>query len=548
MSPLTTHATPLHHLLSIHRHTSSVSVKPKPPRIPVPFHRLLALINLNLDSRPSVLLTVSLTVTTFHRIPQKPCLTSIKKRVLLSPPHPHTMSSTNEDSKPTPDPKPPTEEPSPAVPDAADDLATDLSGIDPGDETARIDVIQADPTTPYHSASTFEELPLSDDLMRGIYAMKFAKPSKIQATSLPLVLPASGERKNLIAQAHNGSGKTACFVLAMLSQIDFSKEEVQAMCLVPTRELARQIETIILSLGKYTKVRVKVAIKATENEKRISRIEESSTITHHIVVGTPGKVIELLKKRLLVVTTVKMLVLDEADEMVDSQGMGDQTIRVNKMLPPSLQVLLFSATYKEDVVRFANALAPDANRIIVKRETLSLDKIKQYYIHTGSSDQRFNILTDIYDLLNLGQTIIFVRTRTTASDLTRKLRAQGHTVSVLYGGDMLPEERDKVIDEFRHGTTKVLVTTNVLSRGVDIAAVSTVINYDLPTDRFNLVDPETYLHRIGRTGRFGRKGIAINFVYDDTSSAILKQLEKYYSKTIEQVEDVEALSERIQSL
>lgn len=432
--------------------------------------------------------------------------------------------------------------------DAADDLAAlPESGIDPGDESARIDVIQADPSTPYHSASTFEELNLSAELMKGIYAMKFAKPSKIQATSLPLILPASGEFKNLIAQAHNGSGKTACFVLAMLSRIDFSNERVQAMCLVPTRELARQIESVILALGKFTQVKVKIAIKATENEKRVGHSEESSSL-NHIVVGTPGKVIELLKKRLIAVNDIKMLVLDEADEMVDSQGMGDQTIRVKKMLPRNIQVLLFSATYKDEVVKFANAVAPNANRIIVKRETLSLDKIEQYYIHTGSADQRFNILTDIYDLLNLGQTIIFVRTRATASDLTRRLRDQGHTVSVLYGGDMLPEERDKVIDEFRHGTTKVLVTTNVLSRGVDIAAVSTVINYDLPTGRFNMVDPETYLHRIGRTGRFGRKGIAINFVYDDQTLSILKQLEKYYSKTIEMVDDVEALSERIQGL
>lgn len=467
--------------------------------------------------------------------------------------------SSNEDqdakppSDPTPDPssQPPSDPPPADVADVADDLTADdvdHPGIDPGDETARIDVIQADPSTPYHSATTFEELGLSQDLMKGIYAMKFSKPSKIQATSLPLVVPTDNEPKNLIAQAHNGSGKTACFVLAMLSQIDFSLDKVQAMCLVPTRELARQIESVILSLGKFTKVRVKVAIKATENERRISRIEESSIITHHIVVGTPGKVIELLKKRLLVVSSVKMLVLDEADEMVDSQGMGDQTIRVRKMLPRMLQVLLFSATYKDEVVKFASAVAPNANRIVVKRETLSLEKIEQYYIHTGSADERFNVLTEIYDLLNLGQTIIFVRTRTTASELTRRLRDQGHTVSVLYGGDMPPEERDKVIDEFRHGTTKVLVTTNVLSRGVDIAAVSTVINYDLPTDRFNMVDPETYLHRIGRTGRFGRKGTAINFVYDDLSLSILKQLEKYYSKTIEVVDDVEALSERIRAL
>lgn len=440
----------------------------------------------------------------------------------------------------------PNDEVSAGQPDAADDVVeSSTSGIDPEDETSRIDVIQADPSTPYHSATSFEELGLSEDLMKGIYYMKFAKPSKIQASSLPLILPADGEYKNLIAQGHNGSGKTACFVLAMLSRVDYSSSTPQALCLVPTRELARQIESVIMSLGKFTPVKVKLAVKSVDGERGYSR-SDSVPVKEHIVVGTPGKVMEIIKKRLFVTSNVQILVLDEADEMVDAQGMGDQTIRIKKTLPSSAQVLLFSATYNDEVQRIAKNVAPRANHISVKRETLSLDKVAQFFIHTGSRGARFDVITEIYELLTVGLSIIFVRTRATAADLTTRLRAEGQSVSVLYGGSMAPEERDKVIDEFRQGTTRVLVTTNVLSRGVDISAVTTVINYDLPMDRTgSAVDAETYLHRIGRTGRFGRKGIAINFVYDDHSLRLLRDLERYYSKKIEEVTDVEDLSERL---
>lgn len=437
--------------------------------------------------------------------------------------------------------------------EASDELGAPpdfAAGIAESDEASRVEVLQVDPTTPYTAATTFEEIGLSEELLKGVYHMKFAKPSKIQATSLPMILSADGDYKNLIAQGHNGSGKTACFVLGILSRMEFDKQYTQGLCLVPTRELARQIVDVIQSLGKYTQVTTKLAVKATEEEKKAARREDVvGHLMEHVVVGTPGKVMELIKKRRLDTAGIKILVLDEADEMVDTQGMGDQTIRIKRQLPRSVQVLLFSATYADEVRGLASKLAPSANQITIKRETLSLDKIQQYYMDTGSKDERFTVLAEIYELLTLGQSIIFVRTRADAASLTQRMRNEGHAVSVLYGGDMTPEERDRVIDEFRSGTTRVLITTNVLSRGVDVLAVSAVINYDLPTDRNgHQADPETYLHRIGRTGRFGRKGIAINFVYNEESKRILSDLEKYYSKTITKVDDVEDLQDRIRNL
>jgi len=443
------------------------------------------------------------------------------------------------------------------------DVEEERSGIDSGDRTADVHVLQADPSTPYYSAATFEELELGDALLRGVYANKFNKPSKIQATSLPMILSkdASGNYKNLIGQAHNGSGKTACFVLGMLSRIDDQMRAVQALCVVPTRELARQIKEVIATLGKFTNVSVYLAVPQTEEDRKNWRERSSaagggggggrgSNVVDQIVVGTPGKIWELIKKRSIDPRHIRVFVLDEADEMVDAQAMGDQTLRINRALP-KVQTLLFSATYADEVRRLAEKLAPDANQITVKRKELSLKSIKQYYFDCTKDghDGRFNVLSDIYGYLTIGQSIIFVRTRRDAADLTARMRAEGHTVGLLYGGQMTPEERDRVIDEFRGGTTKVLITTNVLARGLDILQVTVVINYDLPTDQNDHhADAPTYMHRIGRTGRFGNKGVAINFVHDQHSRMVLKELEEYYDHKATEVTNVEDLERRIKEL
>lgn len=435
---------------------------------------------------------------------------------------------------------------------AGGDTDTPAGGGLDEDHSASVKVLQADPSTPYHSAGTFEEIGLSEKLLQGVYAMKFNKPSKIQASSLPMILSADGVRRNLIAQGHNGSGKTACFVLAMLSRVDDAVAKTQALCVVPTRELARQIGDVVATIGKFTKTSVHMAIPLTDAERNAARRERGGrrSVSAHVVIGTPGKVTDLLKKRELDPTGVQILVLDEADHMVSEQGMGDQTVRIKKQLPASTQVLLFSATYADEVRRLAEKVAPDANQITIQKETLALDKISQYYIDAASSERRFEIINDIYDTLVLGQTVIFVERRRDAQELTRQLREGGHAVSVLTGGEMGNDERDRVIDEFRAGTTRVLVTTNVLSRGVDIPAITAVINYDLPfdPDMRSKVEPEVYLHRIGRTGRFGRRGIAINLVYDEMSRQMVDQLSKYYGKEVEKVEDVEELETRIKNL
>ncbi len=413
-----------------------------------------------------------------------------------------------------------------------------LRGLNEIEGADQVDVVLSDASARYSSASTFEELGISVELLQGVYSMKFNKPSKVQAVSLPMIL--ATPPRNLIAQAHNGSGKTACFVLGMLSRIDFQKDIPQALCLVPTRELARQIRDVIMNLGKYTGCRVFLAVKQGEEERSQPRI---TSIEDHIIVGTPGRVMDLLRHRVFSGKTIRILVLDEADEMIDTQGMGDQTLRIKKLLSPDVQTLLFSATYPEHVRDFALKVVPNPNQITVKREQLSLDNVKQFYIDCGSAEKRFQVLSDIYGSLRIGQSIIFVERRRDASELAQRMRAEGHSVALLHGGEMTPEERDRVIDSFRAGTDRILISTSVLSRGVDVLATTVVINYDLPRDRSGHADPETYLHRVGRTGRFGRKGIALNFVFDHWSRTLLREIEQYYGDRcrIQGVSNVEEL-------
>ncbi|KAF0696501.1 Aste57867_12757 [Aphanomyces stellatus] len=410
-------------------------------------------------------------------------------------------------------------------------------GLDADKEyTATLDVVHSDPNSHLYSAVSFEELNLPENLLKGVYALKFSKPSKIQTVALPMILTEPPE--NLIGQAQSGSGKTATFVLGMLYRAtkDTTKQ-VQSLCLAPTRELARQIMAVVTIMGSFCGVETFLAIPGNE-------VEKGQTITAQIVVGTPGRVESLIKKRTLDLRNLKIFVLDEADVMIDESGMRDRSLAIKKTIKnPSCQILLFSATYADEVREFAEKMVVNPNIITVKKERLSLDEIKQFWIDCVTHDKKYEILSDIFSLLNVGKSVIFVQARETAKKLTAFLREKGHSVGILHGADMAKEVRDQVLDDFRLGTTKVLITTNVLARGIDVLGVTLVVNFDIPVNRDGHPDPETYLHRIGRTGRFGRKGAAINFVYDKKSKMDLAYIENHYEKKIEEApaDDLEAL-------
>lgn len=378
--------------------------------------------------------------------------------------------------------------------------------------------LQADPDSILYSVKSFDELGLETALLKGLYAMNFNKPSKIQEKALPLLL--SDPPANMIGQSQSGTGKTAAFSLTMLSRVDESVHAPQAICLSPSRELARQTLEVIQTMGKYTTVTTRLMVPGSYDRG-------NAPITEQILVGTPGTLMDVMKRRRVNPSQVKVFVLDEADNMLDAQALSDQSLRVKKMLPNSTQLVLFSATFPTEVREYAERFVPNANTLTLKQEELNVDGIKQLYMDCVSEQHKFEVLCELYGLLTIGSSIIFVARKTTADSLYAKMTSEGHTVSVLHSS-LDNTERDRLIDDFREGRSKVLITTNVLSRGIDIASVSMVVNYDLPYDVNGKPDPSTYLHRIGRTGRFGRVGVSISFVHDKRSYEALTAISAYF--------------------
>lgn len=370
----------------------------------------------------------------------------------------------------------------------------------------RLADLQADPNSPLYSVKSFDELGLHKNLLKGVYEMKFTKPSKIQERALPLLL--ANPPRNMIGQSQSGTGKTAAFVLTMLSRVDYDLQEPQALCLAPSRELARQIMEVVQQMGKYTPMKAVYAIK--------DAIKRGEKLDAHIVIGTPGTAMDLIRSRSLSLKAMRLFVLDEADNMLDLQGLADQTLKVKNMMPKECQVVLFSATFPDQVRVFTQRFAPQANEIRLKAAELTVEGIKQFYMDCNSIQHKFEVLSELYSLMTVGQSIIFVRRRDTAEKIAAKMTAEGHAIVFLHG-QLDTSQRDRVMDDFRKGEIKVLITTNVIARGIDIQQVNLVINYDIPLDGDRRPDPETYLHRIGRTGRFGRTGASVNFVHDQES-------------------------------
>ncbi|EGD84341.1 ATP-dependent RNA helicase DBP5 [Trichophyton rubrum D6] len=394
--------------------------------------------------------------------------------------------------------------------------------------------LQADPNNPLYSIKSFEELGLDEAVLRGLRQMRFSRPSKIQERALPLLM--SNPPQNMIGQSQSGTGKTAAFVLNVLSRLEVTPEMInvpQALILAPSRELARQIVGVVQVMGSFIEG-LKIATLVPMETNRNQPVEAS------LVVGTPGTVQDFIRKRLFNTQHVKVLVLDEADNMLDQQGLGDQCIRMKSSLPKTTQIVLFSATFPDSVVRYAHKFAPNANQLTLKHEELTVEGIKQLYLDCDSTEHKYEILVKFYGLLTIGSSIIFVKTRASAVEIERRMVEEGHTVVSLTGG-VEGQKRDEVIDSFRKGTAKVLITTNVLARGIDVQTVSMVINYDIPELHApgageRIADPQTYLHRIGRTGRFGRVGVAVSFVSNKEEWTMLMDIQKYFGTDIMRVD------------
>jgi len=365
---------------------------------------------------------------------------------------------------------------------------------------------------------TFDEMDLKEELLRGIYAYGFEKPSAIQQRAIVPCI----KGLDVIAQAQSGTGKTATFSISILQKIDTGLRETQALLLAPTRELAQQIQKVAMSLGDYMGAQCHACIGGTSVREDMRKLEEGQ----HIVVGTPGRVFDMISRKVLRANYIKMFVLDEADEML-SRGFKDQIYDVFRHLNQEIQVVLMSATMPQEVLEVTTRFMRDPIRILVKKEELTLEGIRQFYISVEREEWKLDTLCDLYETLTITQAVIFCNTRRKVDWLTEKMHQRDFTVSAMHG-DMDQKERDVIMREFRSGSSRVLITTDLLARGIDVQQVSLVINYDLPTNR------ENYIHRIGRGGRFGRKGVAINFVTDEDKRA-LQDIEKFYNTQIDEM-------------
>jgi len=367
-------------------------------------------------------------------------------------------------------------------------------------------------------ADNFDEMNLREDLLRGIYAYGFEKPSAIQQRA---IIPCIRGR-DVIAQAQSGTGKTATFSIAILQQLDLQVQACQALILAPTRELAQQIQKVVLALGDFMQASCHACIGGTNVKEDMNKLEKGA----QIVVGTPGRVSDMLSRKAFNPSKIKLFVLDEADEML-SRGFKEQIHDVFTRMPYNIQVILLSATMPADVLEVTKKFMRDPIRILVKKEELTLEGIKQFYIMVGREDWKLETLCDIYQTLTITQAVIFCNTRRKVDWLTQQMHAKDFTVSAMHG-DMDQKEREVIMREFRSGSSRVLITTDLLARGIDVQQVSLVINYDLPNNR------ENYIHRIGRGGRFGRKGVAINFVTEEDKRN-LHDIETFYNTQINEM-------------
>ena len=366
---------------------------------------------------------------------------------------------------------------------------------------------------------TFEEMGLREELIKGIHAYGFSRPSSIQQRAIvPLI-----KSRDVIIQSKSGTGKTCVFSLGALQNIDIMLREPQVLVLSPTRELAEQTTKVIMALGDFLKVKALRCTGGTNVEEDVRSLNHGI----HIVSGTPGRVFDMIQRKDFKTKSIKMLIIDEADEML-THGFKTQVYDIYKYLPYSTQNIVVSATLPPEVFELTSKfMNKNTLKILVKKDELTLDEIRQFYVNVDKEEYKFSTLCDLYDSITITQAVIFCNTKKTVDKLTKMMREQHFTVASMHG-DMKQKERDTIMASFREGKSRVLITTDIWGRGLDVQQVSLVVNYDLPLNK------ENYIHRIGRSGRFGRKGVAINFLKEGDFK-IIKELEQFYKTRIEEM-------------
>jgi translation initiation factor 4A len=366
---------------------------------------------------------------------------------------------------------------------------------------------------------TFEEMELSEDLLRGIYAHGFEKPSKIQQKGIKPMR----DGRDILAQAQSGTGKTGTFVIGALSHVDPRIPKPQVLVLVHTHELADQIGKVATKIGNKMGLKVLVAIGGSSIKDDMNALDNGV----QFIVGTPGRVFDLVNRNKLDRSYIQFLVMDEADHMLEDLFYKQVMCILEKGFPTTTKVALFSATMPPNVLEVAEKILSNPVRILIPPTEVRLDGIQQFYVGLDREDHKFECICDLYKNLNIVQAVIFCNKKQKADWLSEKMTAQGYPVSCIHG-ELEKGERRKRMDEFRAGVTRVMVATDIIARGIDIQQVSLVINYELPMNR------ENYIHRIGRAGRYGRKGTTINMLLPDENS-LMTDICDYYGMTVNEL-------------
>jgi len=368
--------------------------------------------------------------------------------------------------------------------------------------------------------NTWDDFELKDCLLRGIYSYGFENPSEIQKKAiLPII---SGN--DTIAQAQSGTGKTGAFSISTLQRIDVTKKELQGLIIAPTHELAKQISSVIGSIGNSMEgLVIKTMIGGTSVQQDISDMNENPP---HIIVGCAGRIYDMIRRKNINVNTVKLFVLDEADEML-SGAFKDQIYNIFQHFNSNIQVAIFSATMPEEILTLSNKFMRNPIKITMKKEELNLEGIQQYFIAIQNDFYKFETLKQLFTMISVNQCIIYCNSVKRVIDLHRAMSDEGFSVCAIHSS-MDKVERDNTFRNFRSGGYRVLISSNITARGIDVQQVATVINFDIT----NCV--HTYLHRIGRSGRWGRKGLAINFV-TKRDIGYMRNIEEHYNISINEL-------------
>lgn len=390
------------------------------------------------------------------------------------------------------------------------------------DNTEPVDkmIIEEHETYKKQIINNWDDFDIKTDLLRGIYSYGFENPSEIQKRAiLPLI-----QRNDIIAQAQSGSGKTGTFSIGTLEIIDVAQNNTQALIMAPTHELAKQISSVLSSLGSCMKgLKIKTIVGGSSIKEDAFDIRENPP---HIVVGCAGRIYDMIRRKFLNTSGIKLIVIDEADEML-SQGFKDQIYNIFQHLNEEIQVALFTATLPDGILKLTEKFMRNPVKITMKNENLNLECIQQYYVALQDDNMKFSTLKDIFSHISVSQCIIYCNSVRRVSELHRAMLDDGFSVCAIHSS-MDKSERDRVFTEFRRGVVRVLISSNITARGIDVQQVSTVINFDIPTC------VHTYLHRIGRSGRWGRKGLAINFMTNRDIHAV-KNIESHYKINISEL-------------